>query len=390
MSSIPYVSERRLRNAVSSIYSIATDPSALPQVLDGLADLLGGKGLLMGPLSRTTVPDTSLVSYASAVFHEAIPDYLDNYLAINPRKNWLTANGSSDIVFTDHDIMDERAIRRHGFYNDFLLRHGNLYSLDRLKTLSSGQMLWTSVQYSHRAASPEPWCRDVFTLLTEHLHQALDIYGRMRALQPGEAALLDQFGCPALILTTKGRVLRKNAAVEAWNDPRLSLRGGRMSAPNPADAVRLDRLLADVGQRAMGRSAPDLTALVGDGSRPPLLVRASPFRNAEIRQGIDAFVEDLPAILVLFHETRRNGGVEAATSRALRSLGLTPAEVRVAATVASGRSPEETAEDLGIALSTARHHIKRVYEKLNIRRQSELVRIVNDISRFVGPADDGG
>lgn len=388
MTSIPFVSERRIRDAVSSIYSITTDPAALPAALDGLADLLGGKGLLMGPLSRTAVADPTLVTYASAVFHEAIPTYLDHYLALNPRKNWLTSNNFSDVVFSDHDIMDERELKRHTFYNDFLIRNENLYSLDQLKTIRSKQKLWISVQYSHRAPPPEVWNREVFSMLTAHLHQALDIYGRMRALQPGEAALLEQFDCPGLILSARGRVLRTNAAMETWVDPRISIRSGRLTAANAADAGRLDRLLADVARRVSGATAPDLAALVGDGSSPPLLVRASPFRIADIRLGIDAFMEDVPSILVLFHETRRTVGSEQATREALRCLGLTPAEVKVAATIASGRSPEEAAVDLGIALSTARHHVKRVYEKLAIRRQSELVRIVNDVVHFVARGGD--
>ncbi len=390
MTSVPFVSERRIREAVTSIYSIATDPAALPAALDGLADLLGGKGLLMGPLSRAAVADPTLVTYASNVFHDAIPDYLEHFLALNPRKNWLTSNNFSNVIFSDHDIMDDRELKKHTFYNDFLIKNENLYRLDQLKTIGSKQKLWVSVQYSHRAPPPEVWNREVFSMLTSHLHQALDIYGRMRTLQPGEAALLEQFDCPGLILSARGRVLKINAAMEGWADSRISLRGGRLTAAAAGDTARLDRLMADVSRRAAGGSAPDLVALVGDGSRPPLLVRASPFRISEIRLGIDAFMEDLPSILVLFHETRRAVGTEQATREALRSLGLTPAEVKVAASIASGRSPEEAAEDLGIALSTARHHVKRIYEKLAIRRQSELVRIVNDVAHFAARESDRG
>jgi DNA-binding CsgD family transcriptional regulator len=111
-------------------------------------------------------------------------------------------------------------------------------------------------------------------------------------------------------------------------------------------------------------------------------VRAAPFRAAEVRAGLDAFVDDLPSILVLLQAPRRSTG---SVASALRTLGLTPAEARVAETIASGRSPEEAAADLGIALSTVRHHLKRTHEKLDVRRQSELVRVVNDIARFVGP-----
>ena len=388
MTSSAFVSERRIREAISSIYSIATDPAGLAQVLDGLADLVGGKGLLMGPLSRTAAPDPSLVTYASGIFHEAVPDYLEHFIALNPRKNWLTLNNFSEVVFSDHDLIDERELRRHTFYNDFLIRNENLYSLDRLSTRAPGRKLWVSVQYSHRAPPPELWHREIFSILTDHLYQALDIYGRMRALQPGEAALLEQFDCPALILSGRGRILMANGAANDWSDPRISLRGGRVVAPHPADAARLDRVLADVGLRARGGAAPDMTVLRGDGTRPPLLMRAAPFRGADARVGLDTFDEDLPAILVLFQASRRTATSEKAVAEALRCLGLTPAEVRVAATITSGRSPEETAEDLGIALSTARHHVKRIYEKLGIRRQSELVRMIGDVVRFVRPGGD--
>lgn len=382
MTFIPFVSESRVREAVASIYSIATEPERLPNVLDDLADVIGGKGLLMGPLSRTAGADPSLVTYASSVFHEAIPAYLENFVALNPRKNWLTLNNFDDVVFSDHDLMDDREVRRHAFYNDFLLRNDNLYCLDRLSTRPSGRKLWISVQYSKAAPPPETWHREIFSLLTSHLHQALDIYGRLRALQPGETTLLDQFDCPGLVLTARGRILRLNGAADGFADPRLSFSGGRLVAPHPADSPRLERLLSDVALRARGATAPDLIALRGDGTRPPLLVRAAPFRAAEARLGLDAFVDDLPRVLVLINAPRRTPG---STVEALRSLGLTPAEARVAEAIASGRSPEEAATELGIALSTARHHVKRTHEKLAIRRQSDLVRIVNDVTRFLHP-----
>lgn len=381
MTSVPFVSEKKIRDAITSIYSISLDPGRLPSILDGLAEVVGGKGLLMGPLSRSAVADQSLVTYASPIFHEAIPDYLNHFVSINPKKNWLTANNFDDIIFSDHDLIDDRQIDKHPFYNDFLRRNENLYSLDRLSSRLGGQKLWISAQYSHKAPMPEAWCRDVFGLLTDHLMQSLELYGRMRALQPGEGELLDRFDCPAVILSASGRILKLNAAAEGFADRRIGFAGGRLSAPHPTDATRLERLLADVAVRARGGRAADVIALRGDGTRQPLLVRAAPFRASDTRLGVEMFLDDVPRTLVLVQGERSTDG---STQEALRAIGLTPAEARIAALIASGRSPEEAATDLGIALSTARHHVKRAHEKLGIRRQADLVRIVNDITRFLG------
>jgi DNA-binding CsgD family transcriptional regulator len=55
---------------------------------------------------------------------------------------------------------------------------------------------------------------------------------------------------------------------------------------------------------------------------------------------------------------------------------LTPAESRLALLLTAGRSVEESAQELGIALSTARGVLKAVFAKTDTRRQSDLVRLL--------------
>ena len=63
-------------------------------------------------------------------------------------------------------------------------------------------------------------------------------------------------------------------------------------------------------------------------------------------------------------------------SAGLQILGLTPGEARVAALVGSGRPVKDAARELGITESTARSALKVAYEKLRIRKQSELAKVV--------------
>ena len=48
------------------------------------------------------------------------------------------------------------------------------------------------------------------------------------------------------------------------------------------------------------------------------------------------------------------------------AFGLTHTELRVARLLLSGRTAEQTAQDLGVALETIRTHIKRAYVKLGV------------------------
>lgn len=58
------------------------------------------------------------------------------------------------------------------------------------------------------------------------------------------------------------------------------------------------------------------------------------------------------------------------------SLGLTPAESRVAVALAEGVAARQFAEATGRSLSTVRAHVQQVLQKTHCSRQADLVRLV--------------
>lgn len=64
---------------------------------------------------------------------------------------------------------------------------------------------------------------------------------------------------------------------------------------------------------------------------------------------------------------------------ALASLfGLTPAQSRVAAGLAEGRTPQEMALASGTSLATVRAHLHKVLQRMGLRRSAELVRMLHE------------
>jgi DNA-binding CsgD family transcriptional regulator len=55
---------------------------------------------------------------------------------------------------------------------------------------------------------------------------------------------------------------------------------------------------------------------------------------------------------------------------------LTPAETALALELANGLSLEEASEKLSIRRNTARAHLRSIFSKTGVRRQTELVRIM--------------
>jgi DNA-binding CsgD family transcriptional regulator len=63
-------------------------------------------------------------------------------------------------------------------------------------------------------------------------------------------------------------------------------------------------------------------------------------------------------------------------TKALARLSLTPAETRLAIALFKGQSVEAYARQTAISINTARWHLKQIYAKTGVKRQTELIRIL--------------
>jgi DNA-binding CsgD family transcriptional regulator len=59
------------------------------------------------------------------------------------------------------------------------------------------------------------------------------------------------------------------------------------------------------------------------------------------------------------------------------AFGLTPAEARVATLIGSGLGGPQAAQALGVSPTTVKTHLARCFEKLGVRSQVELARMLS-------------
>jgi DNA-binding CsgD family transcriptional regulator len=99
-----------------------------------------------------------------------------------------------------------------------------------------------------------------------------------------------------------------------------------------------------------------------------------PAREA-IVQALEAF-EELGAATWVERAKAEIGSIGGRT----REEGLTPAEQRVAALVAEGRTNREVASALFLGERTVASHLTHIYAKLGIRSRTELARVLPDVA----------
>ena len=178
-------------------------------------------------------------------------------------------------------------------------------------------------------------------------------------------------------LDRRGRILAANdraCDILRYGDE-LSDQGGFLQAGSPRDRVSFERLLASAlpSDGSVGVSC----SMVLRCSFSPrwLIIHVKP-----TIVGDTSFGRRWVAALVLIAEPGQQSHID--PQFVASTLGLTRAESEVAVWLAEGRTVRDVAVATGRKDSSIYWHLRQIYEKLEISRQADLVRLVLSIAKF--------
>jgi DNA-binding CsgD family transcriptional regulator len=187
---------------------------------------------------------------------------------------------------------------------------------------------------------------------------------------------LDSMAVGVVVLNADGNLISANRlarAVIADGDA-LYLSNGTLAFDKSGRRTRMRDLIAQAMrlQPDNGQSPYLASALARRNDRRPLTLLLVPKDGRET--GADA-----PVAVLYIGDPERP--VRFDHQRIARLYGLSRAESRVAALLASGYRLDQISDMLGVAYETVRKHLKQVFSKTGTYRQAELVRVL-----VTGPA----
>lgn len=174
-------------------------------------------------------------------------------------------------------------------------------------------------------------------------------------------------GTAAVILNHDGRVSSATPAAERLFDADFGVRNGVLWSGNPKDGAQL----AGLALAARRRDSEFLHTRVlvwGRARQRPVLIRAS--RVAGV--GLDAMPGGR-VLLVLSDLASRDA---VAPGELGELFGLTQAEAEIASLIADGFEIADIASRRKVVADTVRVQMKSIFRKLDINRQSDLVRML--------------
>ncbi|MEP9351532.1 helix-turn-helix transcriptional regulator [Xanthobacter sp. KR7-225] len=358
-------------DVLDGLYEAAVLPELWPQAIDLCGRKAGGIGAVM------------FMSRAGMIRGFASPDLKA------PFEQWA-ATGAMD-----HNPRIDRAMLRPDLP---VVRDQDLFTPDEIenllyfKTMRSLGVGWSmalkqflpdgawTILSLERPGTQAPFGDDAVAWLTAlKPHVARAAVASTRLALERLAATLGAFtalGVPAATVGPTGRMLDANPEFGRFLGQLFLDRRQRLGLADRHADTLLGAALARLNRELWSQAVGSIPVRAGEG-HGALVVHVVPMR----RSAHDIFAG--AGALLVVSELGEGETLGAPLVQAL--FDLTPAEARVARMVAEGASVGEVAAALVLSDSTVRGHLKAVFRKCGVHRQSELVALLRSPLRPAAP-----
>jgi DNA-binding CsgD family transcriptional regulator/PAS domain-containing protein len=362
----------RLSALIGTIYDAALDPPLWVEALDGTKEFVGGQAAGIG--WKDAVAKRGECNYQTGIDPHYRQLYFEKYIKLDPCTTGQFFAAIGEPVATE-DVITYDEFLQTRVYKEWAQPQGLVDCALALLEKSATSIAFLAVFRHERHGLIDGEARRRIRLVVPHFRRAA-LIGKVIDLKKAEAAsladTLDGISAGMFLLDASGRIVHANAAGHGMLDT--------------ADALRADggRLVCNDAQA--GRALADAVATAGNGDAAigvkgiavPLVARCGTRHVAHV--------------LPLTSGARRRAGANYAAVAALfvhkaaldmpsppeaiaKAYGLTPMELRVLLAVVEVGGVPEVAEAFGIAETTVKTHLGRVYKKTETGRQAELVKL---------------
>ena len=360
-----------------SLHEAMLDDACWPATSALIDDACGtmGNALLIGEGTGDDVRVVFAAGYYRGQRREDLErDYLEHFHPWDERVPRVRKLPDSRLTHVA-DLYTEAELKTSRTYNEFSPRSHGRNSLNvRFDGPGDSHFTWVVCD----PVKPGSWASgqiDTIKRLMPHIRQFVQVRQALAgadALGASLTALLDNTRIGAIHLDCRGCIMEANAPAGQLlrQGDGLFDRDGFLRARLAADDDRLQRLLGRALPDAAGESAASGSMTVRRApGRQRLVMHVSPVSVARLDLG-----PRRPAALVLVVDPASRPRLS--PHRVALALGLTPAEGRVAALLAEGRSVSDIAVASGYREGYVRWLLKQTYRKHRVSGQAALVRRV--------------
>jgi DNA-binding CsgD family transcriptional regulator len=367
---------KQLPTLIGDIYDAVIDPAQRNDVLDKIASFTGGHS--GGLLSKHSLSKSEVLYCYVGADPNSLQVYSESYPKLDPTAD-SPCFGIEQVVSAT-DLMPYEEFRRGRFYREWARPHGWVDVASAVIEKSATSCTFLSVVRHEANGLVDDEMRRRMTLLIPHVRRAL-LIGKTIHRKQTEAVcfsdVLDGLSAGMILVDANGRIVHTNNAGNAILDAGDFLRSvcGRLVASDLAINAALREILvaANAGDAALGVKGIALPLTAHDGER--YVAHVLPLTSGARREAGLAY----NAVAALFI---RKASLEPFSPPEVigEMYKLTPSELRVLLAIVDIGGVPEVAAALGVAVTTVKTHLSRLFEKTGVARQADLVKLVAGFS----------
>jgi DNA-binding CsgD family transcriptional regulator len=358
---------------VDRIYESSLVPELWPGVLDELGRTAEGTG------------GTLFISKGEVQYWTASPENRERAaIVVNEGMFWRGQLAARTIAarhagfLTDLDIFTPDELDREPLCRDFWRPQGIGWLVGTVLPIPTGEnVLFILTRRTERGPVERAFVQQLDEL-RPHLARSALLSARLQLERARIASeTLAALGLPALVLDERGKILAANSLIEALTDYVQWRAQDRVSLKDKAaDQLLRDAVAAIDVAGGTVRSFP----VRDTGAEAMMVAHVVPIRLS----ARDIFVRCAAALVLTPVTLPQAPPVELVQSL----FDLTPAEARVARSLAAGKTVDDIASDGGISTNTIRTQVRGVLEKTGCNRQADVVALLTAIAstRLAHPA----
>ena len=358
---------------IGDIYDASLDPGLWPGVVEGIAHYV--PGAFVNLFSQDATRKTAQAFYTYGIDQKYLDLYFQKYIHLNPMFP-ATLFFETGRILTEADIMPMSEFRETRFFKEWIRPQGLGDSMAAILEKTATSVAGIAVGLAERQGSINDEALRRMGLIVPHVRRAVTI-GKVIDLHKVEAAALadtlDGLAAAMILVDANGRIVHANVSGHTLLAEGTILRGtgGRLAATDP----RIDQSLHDVfaaagrGDLEMGIKGIAVPLSEHDGER--WLAHILPLTSGARRKAGTEY-SAVAAVFVRKTALDLPHPLEALAN----AYKLTPTEMRVLMAVVQIGGVPEIAPVLGIAETTVKTHLARLFAKTGTGRQADLVKLV--------------
>jgi DNA-binding CsgD family transcriptional regulator/PAS domain-containing protein len=362
--------QQRLSDLISVVYDAAIDPSLWQSAIERAACFVGGTGA--GLFCKDVGVHHAVVPHSFG-YQKPLPVALFQQIYPAVEGHFL---GDLEQPIATTDLMSFGELAESELYRQWAEPQGLVDFLSAVVDRTTISAAIFGVFRHQRNGVVDDHARRRMRLIAPHIRRAV-LIGRMFEFKAAEIATfvdtLDGLGAGMYLVDATGRLIHANAAGNAilGASDILSSVGGRLVASD----AHIDRALRDVfaaagqGDAALGIKGIAVPLIGKDGER--YIAHALPLTSGARRR---AGVANAAAAALFVRKATL--AVPSASQAIGSAFKLTPTELRVLMAIVEVGGVPEVATAFGIADTTVRTHVSRLFEKTGTARQADLVKLV--------------